>query len=30
MHPIFVQTGADDLLAYEQDKQRAANRAGGH
>jgi hypothetical protein len=34
MHPIFgklfLQTGADDLLADEQDKQRAANRARRH
>jgi hypothetical protein len=34
MHPMFVklflETGADDLLADEQEKQRAANRARRH
>jgi hypothetical protein len=31
MHPMFVklflETGADDLLAEDEDKRRAANRA---
>ena len=31
MHPVFVklflETGTDDLLAEEEDKRRAANRA---
>jgi hypothetical protein len=34
MHPMFMklfpETGVDDLLADEQEKQRAANRARRH
>ena len=27
---LFLETGADDLLAYEEEKQRTANRARRH
>ena len=34
MHPMFVklflEVGADDLLAYEEEQQRTANRARRH